>query len=125
MRTEKIQIGGEGMRFRSLTRSWWNRGPIQCDPSLMSQFDVLPVAKPVNPSFYPVMIRRHGEEEGQKQSETEVSAAIPIELVESDRGDEADEENGQPPSRKGCADAGAAFDEAICSTNDRFELSAS
>lgn len=125
MRTEEIQIGGERMRLRSLIGPWWNRRPIQCDPSLMSQLDVLPVAKPVNPSFYPVMIRGHGDEESKEQPEPEVPAVIPVELVEGDRHDEADEENGQPPPRKGCADAGAAFDEAICPTNDRGELSAS
>ncbi len=91
----------------------------------MRQLDLFPMAKPVNPSFYPVMIRRHGYEESQEQSETEISALVPVELVERDRHDEADEENGQPPPCKGCADAGAAFDELIRPTNDRCELSVS
>jgi len=125
MRAEEIQIGGERMRFQGLTGPWWNRGPIQRHSSQMSQLDLFPMAKPVNPSFDPVMIRRDGDEESQEQPETEVSAAVPVELVERDRHDEADEENSQSPPCKGCADAGAAFDEVICPTNDRCELSAS
>ena len=88
----------------------------------MYLFDLFPLPKPMNPGFHPVMIRGHGDEDGQKQAECQIAAVVPIEFVEGHDADEADEENGQPPARKGCADPGALSDQAICSPDRRFEL---
>ena|SRR5690242_17638588 len=119
---EEIQVDGVWMRLRSFTGSWSNCDPIQRHPGQMSQFDLLPLAKPVNPSFHPVMICGHGDEDGKEDPKGQVAAVIPIELVEGDGADEADEEDSQPPSRETCADSGSLGNEAIGAPDHRFDL---
>src|SRR6185437_2024777 len=122
VRAEEIQVSGVRMRLRSFTGSWNNRGPIQRHPSQMSQLDLLPLAKPVNPGFHPVMICGHRDEDGKEYSESQVAAMVPIELVESDRADKADEENDQPPSRECCAGPDSLRNEAVGAPDNRLDL---
>src|SRR5512139_913210 len=121
MWAEEVQVGGIGMRLRDFTEPWWYCRPIQGDACKMNQLDLLPLAKPVNPGFHPVMIRGYGEEERQECAEGHVAAVIPIELVERHGTDKADEENGQPPSRKCCAGSGSLSNEAIGTPDNPFE----
>ncbi len=122
MRSEQIQVSGVWMRLRSFTGSWSNRGPIQRHPSQMSQLDLLPLPKPVNPGFYPVMIRGHGDEDGKEYSEGQIAAVVPIELVEGHSSDEADEENSQPPLCEPCAGPGSLRNEAVGAPDNRLDL---
>ena len=122
MRSEEIQVSGVWMRLRSFTGSWSNRGPIQRHPSQMSQLDLFPLPKPVNPGFHPVMIRSHGDEDGKEYSEGHVAAVVPIERVEGDRADEADKENSQPRSCERCAGPGSLSNETVGAPNNRLDL---
>ena len=90
---------GVGMRLRSFAGSWRNGRPIQGDARKMSQLDLFPLPKAMNPGFHPVMIRGHCDEDRQEYGKSQIAAVIPIELVEGHGADEADEENRQPPSR--------------------------
>jgi len=122
MSSKEIKVDGVGMRGWSFTGSWRNGRPIQGDACKLGQLDLFPLSKPMNPGFHPVMIRGHGDEEGQEEAEGQITAVVPIELVEGHGADEADEENSQSPAREGRADLGALSDQAICSSDRRFEL---
>ena len=76
----------------------------------------------MNPCFYPVMIRGHGDEEGQEYGKCQIAAVIPIELVEGHGADEADEENRQSPSGERCAGAGSLNNEAVGAADDSLDL---
>ena len=122
MCSEEIQVSGVWMRLRNFTGSRGNRGPIQRHPSQMSQLDLFPLPNPVNPGFYPVMIRGHGDEDGKEDSEGQIAAVVPIELVEGHGADEADEENSQPPSCECCAGSGSMRNEAVGAPDNRLNL---
>lgn len=88
----------------------------------MSQFDLFPLPKPVNPGFNLVMIRGYGDKNGKEYSEGQIAAVVPIELVEGHGADEADEENSQPPSCERCADPGSLRNEAVGAPDNRLDL---
>ena len=88
----------------------------------MNQLDLFPLPKPMNPCFYPVMIRGHGDEEGQEYGKCQIAAVIPIELVEGHGADKTDEENRQPPSGERCAGAGSLNNEAVGAPDNPLDL---
>ena len=122
MCTKEIEVGGEGMRFWSLTGPGRNGCPIQGHTREVSQLDLLPLTKSVNPCFHPVMIRRHGDEQRQEGSEHQISAVIPIELVKGYGGDQTDEENRQSPSSERCTGPGSLNNEAVSASDHRLDL---
>lgn len=119
---KEIEVGGVGMRLRNFAWSRRNGRPIQGDARKMSQLDLFPLSKAMNPGFNLVMIRGHCNEDRQEYGKSQIAAVIPIELVEGHGADEADEENGQPPSRKRCAGPGSLSNEAVGAPDDRLDL---
>jgi len=120
---EEIEVGGVGMKLRSVAGSCRNGRPIQGDTRKMSHFDLFPLSKPVNPCFHPVMIRGHGDEKGHECSESHIAAVIPVELVEGYGADETHEENSQSPSCERCAGPDSSRNEAVGAPDHRLELS--
>jgi hypothetical protein len=89
----------------------------------MSQLDLFPSAKPVNPGFHPVMIGSHRDENGKEYSEGEVAAVIPIQLIEGHGADKADEENSQSPSCERCTGPRSLNNETVGASDNRLDLS--
>lgn len=122
MCAEEIEVCCIGMSLWSFTGSWWNGSPIEGDARKMRQLDLFPFPEPVNPCFHPVMIGSDGDEEREECAESQVAAVIPIEFVQRHGADEADEENGQSPSRKCAAGPRSLRDETVSASDCLLDL---
>ena len=107
MGADQVEIVRIEMRFRRLAVSRRDTGPIQSDPGQAAGFDGLPLPEPMNPAFEPVMIRRNGDEAGDKTGQDQVAALEPIEFIQRNGGEQAGEKERQTPAGEVRARPGA------------------
>lgn len=89
----------------------------------MGLFDVFPLTEPMNLSLHLAMIGGYGDKGGEEKCERQIAALIPVELIEGDGTDEADQEDREPPSGEESAGSCAVCDQAVCALDDGLNLS--
>lgn len=98
VRSDQIEVVRVKMGVGCDRRAGGECRPVKTKPGEVPAFDHGPQREPVNPVFEPVMIRGNNHESDEKNGGRPVAFSVLPEPIQTDRGDETDEEENQPPA---------------------------
>lgn len=122
MGTNEVEICRVGVRARSVSCLFRDVSPIQRNAGKMCPFNLLPLAEPMNLGLHLVMIGRDGDKDSQEEGEREVAALVPVEFIEGNGTDQADQENREPPPGEEGAGLRALSNQVVCALDDGLNL---